>query len=309
MLKESYIKDYTQVFTIRGDEIEITAPALFDSQSNELLYDKDLDDSAIEMANEQYRQKHNFISSNQIKELRKRIGIGGRDFATLMGWSPTTIVMYENGALPTKNNSDQLKRIYENPETISSYYHGKEHLLNEKVRNKIEAYLNEINTIESTSRSDRDLSVLEVAKYISSKKERLTTMKLQKLVYYCQAWSLAKHDIPLFPEDFQAWPNGPVCFELFRKHKGDFMLPHGFLNDVESKQFSPEQLEIMDGVLLHYGGKPPEILSKMTHDELPWNEARGNLPAGAKCSTIINKETMQLYYGGLFYAGLFPSTD
>ena len=45
-------------------------------------------------------------------------------------------------------------------------------------------------------------------------------MKLQKLVYYCQAWSLAWDDVPLFDEDFPAWANGPVCPELFDLHHG-----------------------------------------------------------------------------------------
>ena len=33
-------------------------------------------------------------------------------------------------------------------------------------------------------------TVFEVAKYILEKKEKMSTMKLQKLLYYCQAWSL-----------------------------------------------------------------------------------------------------------------------
>ena len=40
--------------------------------------------------------------------------------------------------------------------------------------------------------------------------EVLTNLKLQKLMYYSQAWHLALRDIPLFNEDFQAWVHGPV---------------------------------------------------------------------------------------------------
>lgn len=43
----------------------------------------------------------------------------------------------------------------------------------------------------------------------------MTTMKLEKLTYYCQAWSLAWDDVPLFDEEFEAWANGPVCPQLF----------------------------------------------------------------------------------------------
>ena len=53
-------------------------------------------------------------------------------------------------------------------------------------------------------------TVLDVAKYVLEHNGRMTTMKLEKLVYYCQAWSLGWDEVPLFEEDFQAWANGPV---------------------------------------------------------------------------------------------------
>ena len=58
-------------------------------------------------------------------------------------------------------------------------------------------------------------NVFDVAKYILEKLGTLSTMKLQKLCYYCQAWSLVWDDTPLFDEKFEAWANGPVCRELF----------------------------------------------------------------------------------------------
>ena len=43
-------------------------------------------------------------------------------------------------------------------------------------------------------------TIYDVAKYILDKKGQLTTMKLQKLLYYTQAWTLAWDDKPLFDE-------------------------------------------------------------------------------------------------------------
>ena len=45
-------------------------------------------------------------------------------------------------------------------------------------------------------------SVFDVAKYILHKLGTVTTWKLQKLVYYCQAWSLVWDDEPLFFDIF-----------------------------------------------------------------------------------------------------------
>ena len=65
-------------------------------------------------------------------------------------------------------------------------------------------------------------NVFDVAKYILEKKGTMSTMKLQKLCYYAQAWSLVWDDAPLFDEEFEAWANGPVCRELFFKTQGQF---------------------------------------------------------------------------------------
>lgn len=142
-------------------------------------------------------------------------------------------------------------------------------------------------------------SVEQVAKYILQSIGKVTTMKLEKLVYYCQAWSLAWDEVPLFEEDFQAWANGPVCPELFSKHKGLFVVDENLLNDVIDYDFNKDQKETIQAVLDYYGNKKPQWLSELTHKEDPWKIAREGCPAGSSCTNIITKESMQLYYGGL----------
>ncbi len=44
----------------------------------------------------------------------------------------------------------------------------------------------------------------------------LNVLKLHKLLYYCQAWSLAFGRGPLFPQNsFQAWVHGPVSRAIY----------------------------------------------------------------------------------------------
>lgn len=143
-------------------------------------------------------------------------------------------------------------------------------------------------------------NVQHVARYIVEQLGQMTTMKLQKLVYYCQAWSLAWDEEPLFPEDFQAWANGPVCVELFREHKGKYKVDSNFLNEYKTDAvFSPEQLETINIVLNDYGEDEPYELSELTHKERPWKETRGNLAPGQSSTEVIPKDLMQEYYGGI----------
>lgn len=142
-------------------------------------------------------------------------------------------------------------------------------------------------------------SVFDVAKYVLLKLGAMTTMKLQKEVYYCQAWSLGWDDKPLFDEDFEAWANGPVCPKLFQKHKGQFLVDASLFDDIPDYEFSHDEIETMDAVLAYYGDKESQWLSELTHKEEPWKMARVGVPIGVACNNIITKESMQQYYGGL----------
>ena len=142
-------------------------------------------------------------------------------------------------------------------------------------------------------------NVYQVAKYILRIIGPITTMKLEKLVFYCQAWSLAWDEVPLFNEDFQAWANGPVCPELFNKHKGLFVIDESHFSDIEDYEFTRDQQETINSVIEYYGSKEPQWLSELTHKEDPWKISRAGCPAGAYCDNIISKESMQQYYGGL----------
>jgi len=142
-------------------------------------------------------------------------------------------------------------------------------------------------------------TVFDVANYILVSIGQVTSMKLQKLVYYSQAWSLAWDDEPLFGEDFQAWANGPVCPELFKVHKGHFRLSADFFGDYAEGALSPEQIDTIDIVLKDYGDMTPHELSNLTHREYPWINARGDTPPGMPCDNIIEKEVMRDYYAGI----------
>ena len=142
-------------------------------------------------------------------------------------------------------------------------------------------------------------NILNVAQYVISKTGEITTLKLQKLVYYCQAWSLAWDGKPLFDEDFEAWANGPVNPRLFRAHQGRFTVGEHFFDDYKYNGFTDDEKETMDIVINDLGEKDSQWLSDLTHSERPWKEARAGCLPGERCSNVISKEVMQDYYSGL----------
>lgn len=150
------------------------------------------------------------------------------------------------------------------------------------------------------------VSVFDVAQYIlQTIGAPISTMKLQKLVYYCQAWHLAWENVPLFNEDFEAWANGPVCRELYSLHRGIFLLSKkDFENILKENKKTISSLpkkaqETVDLVIKFYGEKEPAWLSACTHAERPWKEARGDTPLGQVSTNIISKDSMLEYYSEL----------
>jgi uncharacterized phage-associated protein len=142
-------------------------------------------------------------------------------------------------------------------------------------------------------------TVFDVAKYILKKTGSITTMKLQKLVYYSQAWSLVWDEKPLFSEKIEAWSNGPVVRELFERHRGSFKISASKLCQGDARRLKKEEKETIDGVLSYYADKPSQWLSDLTHAEDPWREARAGLPAMIRGANEITLESMARYYGSL----------
>jgi uncharacterized phage-associated protein len=141
-------------------------------------------------------------------------------------------------------------------------------------------------------------SVHDVANYILHKKGRMSTWKLQKLVYYSQAWSLVWDDgEPLFGEPIEAWANGPVVSELYKVHRGDFAIekwPKG-----DWAKLSAAQRETIDAVLKYYGKHTGHWLSELTHREDPWRKARRGYEPRERGNREITLASMSEYYSSL----------
>jgi uncharacterized phage-associated protein len=122
----------------------------------------------------------------------------------------------------------------------------------------------------------------------------LSNLKLQKLLYYAQAWHLALYDVPLFEEDFEAWIHGPVIPSLYEQYQTFGWQP--LLKEVQNPQFSEELQNFLKEVTNEYFILDTLELEMMTHREAPWIEARGNMPIDEPSLTIISQQSMKNYY-------------
>lgn len=136
----------------------------------------------------------------------------------------------------------------------------------------------------------------DVAAYILEDLGSVSTMKLQKLAFYSQAYHLVEFGTPLFPEKFEAWANGPVAPDLFRKHRGEFVISRGFFAPLNGNVLSAAEKAAVDHVLSRLKDWTGARLSDLTHSEAPWREARVGLAANARSSRPITNQRIKAFY-------------
>lgn len=130
----------------------------------------------------------------------------------------------------------------------------------------------------------------------------LINLKLQKLLYYLQAWSLGINKERFLNCNFEAWVHGPVSRELYNRFKEtrslySFIITSDVLNDDPSSAIDSSDIEFINFILDNYAGFSGAELESMTHKEIPWIEARQGFSPMQSCSRVISEETMMKYYG------------
>ncbi len=146
------------------------------------------------------------------------------------------------------------------------------------------------------------VSARDVAALLVEKLGNTFTLKLHRLLYFCQGFHLAWDGVPLFEEPIEAWASGPVVRPIMNQHLGQFLLESPWPEDGDPGRLIPEEKESVEAVLTMFGDWTLSQLTMVTCRERPWIEARDGLPPGAPGNTEINLEVMQDYFTGKVFA-------
>lgn len=142
------------------------------------------------------------------------------------------------------------------------------------------------------------INIFQIANFIiefyQDKEERLELSKLQKLLYYIQAWYLVVFSEPLFEEDFQAWTKGPVNHAVHYRYKDYNPLLYDKQIDI-----SVVPGHFIKMVLKSYGQYSAYELECLSRSEPPWKLARENLSIDIPSINTISKEEMKKYHMSL----------
>lgn len=125
-------------------------------------------------------------------------------------------------------------------------------------------------------------------------RDPICNLRLQKLLYYAQGWHLAAFGRVLFAGRVEAWTHGPVVKEVYPVFKGQYDIQ--LTRAAELISLPDEAKKFVRWVWERYKGDSASALRTKTHQEAPWLDARGDLPADAWCDREITPESMRAYF-------------
>lgn len=127
------------------------------------------------------------------------------------------------------------------------------------------------------------------SKIVGDNKERegITNLKLQKILYFAQAYFVAKVGKTLFKEKIEAWEYGPVVPVVYHEYKKNGNRPIVLEHDIST--IDAVDKKSLDIVWENFGGYSARRLVDMTHAHKPWKDASGE----------ITLKSLADYYGPL----------
>lgn len=104
----------------------------------------------------------------------------------------------------------------------------------------------------------------------------LSPMKLQKLMYYAQAWHLKVLNAPLLDDNFCRWKYGPVIPAVYHEFKAYAYRPISSMATTRAKDADGHRIptipeedktawSLIDAIITRYGHIDAQTLSAMTH--------------------------------------------
>jgi len=120
--------------------------------------------------------------------------------------------------------------------------------------------------------------------------EEISSYRLQKLLYYADAWFLvANGERPLFAEAPIAYENGPLIYSVWKLHERQFKVAAANFAQHRA-ELSTEEMDVIDEVLRYYGRFSTKELVDRTHAEAPYKEAWAKHPHNTRMSISLMRE-------------------
>jgi len=286
-------KEVMMKSNLKGESYEYPGERAFCAECGSEVYSPEIEDSNLKSLYAAYRSSNTIISLEKILEIPEKYRIGKRPLSLLLGWGEITFSRYCDGDIPTKQYSDILQKIYDEP----AYYRtlleeNRDNLKSQATYEKSKCAIEAMLAVASTSLTKIDI----VINYLLCKCEDISPLALQKALYYIQGFYFAFTGKFIFAEDCEAWTHGPVYREIYQRYSSYRFDPIDVSTECDETMFTNYEKAIIDSIIKNlccYSGK---TLEEFTHSEAPWLKSRGDLPVTAPSGITIQKQAIGDYF-------------
>ena len=278
---------------IKGKEYHYTGTEARCADCGSLVFVPEISDDNLRSLYNVFREENGIVSLDVICAIPEKYDIGKRPLSLLLGWGALTFSRYCDGDIPTRQYSDILQRIYNEPQFYSELLEAnKANLKSQRTYEKTRRAVDALLSVDAPSNS----KINTVIQYLLYQCEDITPLALQKALYYIQGFHFAFYRTFLFPEDCQAWTHGPVYRDIYFRYRDYRFDPIEKTTTFDTSVFSASEKAICDSVINNICCYSGRILERFTHNEAPWLTTRGDLPDSAPSDRIIEKSVIGAYF-------------
>lgn len=278
---------------LKGETYEYTGKKAVCDLCGSDVYVSEIEDFNLKALYDAYRRQNSIITLERIQEIPEKYGIGKRPLSLLLGWGEMTFSRYFDGDMPSKQYSEILKRIYDDPTFyLSLLERNKDNLKSQLTYEKSKRATEALVGINRSDQSKMDV----VIDYLLFKCEDITPLALQKMLYYIQGFFFAFMDEFLFDVDCEAWAHGPVYRDIYQRYSSYRFDPIDGGEIFDESVLASNEKAIIDSVIRNLGCYSGKILESFTHAESPWLKTRGDLPANTASDRVIHKKEIIEYF-------------
>ncbi len=277
--------------TLKDNEYSFIGLEAYCAECGSPIYVSEIEDNNLSLLYDAYRKANDIISLDEILSIPKKYAIGKRPLSLLLGWGEQTFTRYCNGDMPSKQYSDILRRLYNEP----IYYN--ELLQNNKDRMKSNSSYEKSNiAVKNLIGIPENSKIENVIGYLLYKCEDVTPLALQKLLYYVQGFFYAFNNVFIFEDDCEAWVRGPVYRKVYHKYSDYKYDTIDSADSFDETIFSVAEKAVIDSIVDNFSCYSGKVLERFTHSEQPWIETRSDLPVFAQSDRVISKKLIADYF-------------
>jgi putative zinc finger/helix-turn-helix YgiT family protein len=211
---------------VRGEKIHVEYDSYRCNSCEEILMESTPENDPLNIAYRRYRENHNMLQPEEIRDIRKKYGITQSELARVMGLGDTTLSRYENGGLQDKAYDSQLKLISD-PRNMLRIVRDNSELFGEKRASSLISQLEKVakdeypleRCMEELFGSDErsiytGYQALNIDKILNSIlyfcKDGLLKTKINKYLFYADFKHFKEYKIGITGSNYVHLPHGPV---------------------------------------------------------------------------------------------------